>query len=359
MKLNKINFNGFRNLAALEIEPHPEMNIIYGENAQGKTNILEGIWLFSGLKSFRGAKDRELIAFSRDRAKLSAEFETAQRTHKAEIIIEARRSASLNGIKLPGAAGLIGKFGAVVFSPSFMSVIKNGPDERRKFIDSAICQLRPSYASMLAEYRKLLLQRGAVLEDIVKNPSLYEMLEIIDEKIAFRGEIITGDRLQYIQSLAPFVTEIYSGLSGGRESISFEYETKNRNGSETLSESLARTRKNDIARSVTSVGPHRDDIDIKINGQSARIFGSQGQQRSCALAMKLGEASVIKEVRGEQPVMLLDDVMSELDESRQDYILNHINNGQVFITCCDPASVLRLCEGRTIHIKNGSIENVS
>ena len=359
MKLKRITYGGFRNLEQLTVTPHEGVNIIYGENAQGKTNILEGIWLFSGLKSFRGAKDRELVAFSKNRAKLASVFETSQRENRAEIVIDGRRRASLNGVELNGASGLIGKFGAVVFSPSFMSVVKEGPSERRRFIDAAICQLKPSYAVMLTQYKRLLVQRAAVLKDTQKNPSLYQMLEIIDEKAAFEGERITEERVKYIQRLSPFVTDIYSGLSGGREEIGISYTAKNRSDGETLLDALARLRSEDIMTGATSAGPHRDDIDIKINGVSARTFGSQGQQRSCALAMKLAEASVISSVRNEQPVMLLDDVMSELDESRQDYILNHIKNGQVFITCCDPASVLRLCEGRTFRIKNGGVTDVS
>lgn len=359
MKLNEIKYGGFRNLEQLTVHPHEGVNIIYGENAQGKTNILEGIWLFSGLKSFRGAKDKELVAFTRTKAKISCVFETAQRENRAEITIDGRRKASLNGIELPGASGLIGKFGAVVFSPSFMSVVKEGPSERRRFLDAAICQIKPSYAVMLTQYKRLLVQRAALLKDIKKNPSLFQMLEIIDEKTAFGGEIITEERVKYIKRLSPFVKDIYNGLSGGREEIGFSYTAKNISGGETLRDALKRQQKEDIMTGATSVGPHRDDIDIKINGASARMFGSQGQQRSCALAMKLAEASVISAEKNEQPIMLLDDVMSELDESRQDYILNHIKSGQVFITCCDPASVLRLCGGRTFKIKNGGVTDVS
>ena len=355
MKLNKINYVNFRNLSPVTLEPNDGVNIIYGENAQGKTNILEGIWLFSGLKSFRGSKDRELTAFSAERAKLSAEFSTSVRDNKAEIIIEGRRKASLNGIELPGASGLIGKFGAVVFSPSFLSVVKEGPSERRKFIDAALCQIKPSYAVLLTRYKRLLVQRSSVLKDAQKNPSVLQILEIIDEKTAFEGEKITEERVQYIKTLIPFVKSIYEGLSGGREEITISYVKKNRSENESLSDALLRSRKEDVITGSTSAGPHRDDIEIKINGASARIYGSQGQQRSCALALKLGEASVISEKTNEQPVMLLDDVMSELDESRQDYVLNHIRNGQVFITCCDPASVQRQYGGRTFNIKNGRI----
>ena len=355
MKLNKLEYSGFRNLEKITIEPSDGVNIIYGENAQGKTNILEGIWLFSGLKSFRGAKDGELVKFGCDKARLRAEFTTSVRLNKAEILIDGGRKPTLNGIPLKSSAAMIGRFSAVVFSPSFLSVIGDGPSERRKFIDSAICQLKPAFTGVLTNYRRLLNQRSVILKDIRKNPSLYSMLDIIDEKTAAVGEELTAYRIDYINALSPYVTEIYEGLSSGKEEISLGYIQKGIRHGESLLELLHSKRNDDILYRITSVGPHRDDMDIKINGIPARTYGSRGQQRSCALALKLGEAAVIKSQTDEQPVMLLDDVMSELDESRQDYILNHIKDSQVFITCCDPANVLRLCEGKKIKVMNGKI----
>ena len=356
MKVNKIELKGFRNINSMTIEPDSAVNIIYGENAQGKTNILEGIWLFSGLKSFRGAKDKELVGFGNNFAKMKLDFEAFSRNQKSEITIIKKRAATLNGVALPSPTALMGKFNTVIFSPSFMSVIKDGPSERRKFIDSAICQLKPNYAKILSEYNRLLQQRNSVLKDISYNAQLYDMLDIIDEKLSLSGQAVIEWRKQYLKELTPFITDIYGGLSSGREEISFNYLKKSDERNEkTLSEILKENRREDILNKITLAGPHRDDIEILLNGISARSFGSQGQQRSCALALKLGEAAVIEKSTGEKPVVLLDDVMSELDILRQDYILNHIKDRQVFITCCDPSAVLRLLGGKTFNIEKGEI----
>ncbi len=356
MKVNKIELKGFRNINGMCIEPDSEVNIIYGENAQGKTNILEGIWLFSGLKSFRGAKDKELVGFGNDFAKLKLDFESFSRKQKAEITVINKRAATLNGVSLVSPTALMGKFNTVIFSPSFMSVIKDGPSERRKFIDAAICQLKPNYAKILSEYNRLLMQRNVILKDISLNAQLYDMLDIIDEKISLSGQAVIDWRKEYLKTLMPFILDIYGGLSSGREEISFNYVKKSDEKNEkTLSNILKENRRNDVLNKITTAGPHRDDIEILLNGISARNFGSQGQQRSCALALKLGEAAVIEKNTGEKPVILLDDVMSELDILRQDYVLNHIKDRQVFITCCDPSSVLRLLGGKTFNISKGEI----
>lgn len=356
MRVTELELKGFRNIQELYLEPDAGINIIYGENAQGKTNILEGLWLFSGLKSFRGAKDSELINFERDFAKLKMRFDTALRSNKAEITVASRRSAVLNGVELSSPSGLMGKFSAVVFAPSFLSIIKDGPAERRRFIDSAVCQLEPQYGALLAEYSRLIKQRNSLLKDVSFNSALLDMLDVIDEKACDTGEKIIRFRNEYLNTVKPFVCAVYSGLSSGKEEISFEYVKKYSDGKNaSLKDIFRENRKEDILNKTTSAGPHRDDIEICINGISARLYGSQGQQRSCALALKLGEASVIKDRTGEQPVALLDDVMSELDTNRQDYILNHIKDWQVFITCCEPSSVLRLCSGKTLNIEKGRL----
>lgn len=356
MKVNKIELKGFRNIDNICIEPDEGVNIIYGENAQGKTNILEAIWLFSGLKSFRGAKDKELVGFDKNFAKLRIEFSAFSREQKAEITVINKRGAVLNGVNLPSAASLIGKFSAVIFSPSFMSVVKDGPAERRRFIDSAVCQLKPAYAKVLSEYNRLVQQRNVILRDVGLNAQLLDILDVTDEKMSVLGQTIINERKAYLDALTPIAADIYNGLSSGREQISFRYVKKeDENNEKSLYEILKHTRKEDILNKVSSAGPHRDDIEILLNGVSARLFGSQGQQRSCALCVKLSEAQIIENVTGEKPVILLDDVMSELDVSRQDYILNHIKGRQVFITCCDPSTVLRLIDGKTFNISKGEI----
>ncbi len=343
-------------MAPLSIEPSAEINVIYGENAQGKTNLLESVWMCSGMKSFRGAKDTELKSFDRESAKVRAGYSDSKRENTIEIRIAERRTAYLNGIALPSAAGLIGKFRAVVFSPAFLSIVQSGPAERRRFIDAAICQLKPAYAQKLADYSRLLKQRNSLLKDLQMETALLDMLDVIDLQMSALAADITTQRFDYLSMLTPHAAEIYNGLSGGRETLRFRYVQKCGEPGGDYEDIFKANRKTDAMLKTTTAGPHRDDIEICVNDRSARLYGSQGQQRSCALTMKLAESSVIKAQTGEEPVTLLDDVMSELDAGRQDYILNHIKNRQVFITCCDPNAVLRLTEGKRFFIQNGQVE---
>ena len=362
MTVNSVKIKNFRNIADLSFTADNGVNVIYGENAQGKTNILESIWLFTGCKSFRGAKDNELIKFGEDFSKINLEFSDNLREKKSEIIIaDKKKNASLNGVSLRSTAELIGSFYAVIFSPVHLSLIKDGPSARRKFLDTALCQLKPSYAEHLAGYKRALVQRNALLKDLHLNSELYDMLDTWDDQLARYSACVIKERLQYIDLLSDYSKNIYSGISENKEefsvfyskNISKDYSVKDIYLSEI--ENLKNSRKEDIFSKTTTVGPHRDDLEILINNVSARSFGSQGQQRSCALALKLGESEIIKKVTGETPVALLDDVMSELDEKRQDYVLNHINDRQVFLTCCDPSQVLRLCGGKSFLIKGGEI----
>ncbi len=362
MKVNSIKLNNFRNISSIELEACDGVNVIYGESAQGKTNILEAMWLFTGCKSFRGAKDAELIKFNEDFAKINLSFSDNVREKETQIIIGNKKKNVLhNGVTLNSSAELIGSFYSVIFSPSHLSLIKDGPSQRRKFIDTALCQLKPSYAQKLALYKKALIQRNALLKDISLNSELYDMLDMWDNQLAKYSATVISERLKYINILSQYSSEIYSGISENKEEFSVTYsrETDVNISVEDLYsielQNIKNARKEDVIYKTTSVGPHRDDLNILINGVSARSFGSQGQQRSCALALKLGESEIIKKITGETPVALLDDVMSELDEKRQDYILNHITDRQVFLTCCDPSQVLRLCGGKSFLIKGGGI----
>ncbi len=364
MKVNSLKISGFRNIDDLFIEPIPGVNVIYGENAQGKTNLLESIWLFTGCKSFRGAKDSELTGFEKDFARVDISFFAKNRDQKSNVTISDKRRAELNGVKLKTTASLSGEFCAVVFSPEHLSLVKAGPAERRKFIDTALCQLKPKYAEVLSKYRVCINERNSPLKDIEYHSELFDTLEIWDEQVAVNGALLISQRMKYIKRLKEVSQEIYEGLSRGSEAFDIKYlcsagelaegadiyEIK-----EQLRSALKSAVKEDIANKTTSTGAHRDDLFIGINGISARSFGSQGQQRSSALALKLGESRIITDFTGEKPVALLDDVMSELDVNRQDYILNHIDGQQVFITCCEPSSVLRMCDGKAIHIKGGSV----
>lgn len=364
MKINSVKLNNFRNISSMELYATEGVNVIYGENAQGKTNILEAIWLFTGCKSFRGSKDAEFIKFNEEISKINLDFSDNVRNKKSEIIIgNKKKNVSLNGVSLRSSSELIGSFYAVIFSPSHLSLIKDGPSGRRRFLDTALCQLKPSYAEHLAGYRRALLQRNALLKDLHLSPQLYDILDSWDDQLARYSASVILERLKYIEILSQYSKQIYAGISENKESFSVTY---SRNDITDINisvndlynlerERIKNARKEDVLYKTTTIGPHRDDIDIFINNVSARSFGSQGQQRSCALALKLGESEIIKKITGETPVALLDDVMSELDEKRQDYVLNHINDRQVFLTCCDPSQVLRLCGGKSFMINGGEI----
>ncbi len=362
MTVDSVNIINFRNIPSLNLIPSDGVNVIYGENAQGKTNILESIWLFTGCKSFRGSKDSEFIKFGEDFTKTEITFSNKIRQKKAEMIIGEKKKISLNGIELKTPSELIGEFYAVIFSPSHLSLIKDGPFERRRFLDTALCQLKPRYAQCLKAYKHSLLQRNSVLKDIHINSELYDVLDSWDESLAKYASAVISERIKYTELLSGYCSEIYSGISENLEKFSVFYDSsvnindcgKTEEIYEVILSELKNKRKEDVIFKTTSVGPHRDDLNILINGKSARSFGSQGQQRSSALALKLGEAEIIEKVTGETPVALLDDVMSELDEKRQDYILNHIKERQVFLTCCDPSQVMRMCGGKSFYIKNGN-----
>ena len=364
MKINSVKLNNFRNISSMELHATDGVNVIYGENAQGKTNILEAIWLFTGCKSFRGSKDTEFIKFNEDIAKINIDFSDNVRNKKSEIIIgNKKKNVYLNGVSLRSSSELIGSFYAVIFSPSHLSLIKDGPSGRRRFLDTALCQLKPSYAEHLAGYRRALLQRNALLKDLHLSPQLYDILDSLDDQLSRYSSAVISERLKYIEILSQYSKQIYAGISENKEYFNVTYSRNditdiNISVSDLYNLELERiknARKEDVLYKTTTIGPHRDDIDILINNVSARSFGSQGQQRSCALALKLGESEIIKKITGETPVALLDDVMSELDEKRQDYVLNHINDRQVFLTCCDPSQVLRLCGGKSFLINGGVI----
>lgn len=361
MKINSISLENYRNIESLSLE-FDKVNIIYGENAQGKTNLLEAIYLFTGAKSFRGVRDKELIRFGNEQSRLKISFTNKSREQTAEISIKNKREAVLNGVKKKSPVMLGEELKAVIFSPVHLSMINDGPLERRRFVDSALCQIKSGYRNVLKEYNKALTQRNILLKDMAVNASLGDMLYIWDKSFAKYGAKIIYQRQKYIEALTPYAKEIFSGLSNGRENIdiafsgAFDYKDLSAEEIENkLMIALQNNRSADILNRITTLGPHRDDLDILINGKSARKYGSQGQQRSCVLALKLAEVSLLREKTQDEPVALLDDVMSELDEGRQDYILNHIKDWQVFITCCDANTVLRLKQGKTFHIDGGRV----
>lgn len=363
MFIRHLTFSGFRNLKEGAIAPEKGVNILYGDNAQGKTNLLEACWLFTGGKSFRGAKDRECVNLSAEKAELSMRFEAEEREQTATLHFGMRKTLTLNDVPQKSVSAITGRFCAVVFCPTHLQLISGTPDGRRRFMDAAYCQLRPGFAGVMKEYHRVLTQRNALLKLHRDDDFTKTQLDIWDGRLAESAAKVTLARLAYLKKLSPLATAFYDGLSGGREQMALSLSTQ---VGETVGVTLAdlaaqyrtllqKSRAVDMAAGFSTVGAHREDMCLDIDAVSADKYASQGQQRSAVLALKLSETALLKEISGEQPVMLLDDVMSELDVARQDYILNHIDNGQVLITCCDPVAIERQTGGKVFHIQNGEI----
>ncbi len=364
MKVNRIGFKNFRNLKDGEIFPCEGVNVIYGDNAQGKTNILEALWLFCGGHSFRTAKDSEVIRWDSDFARLEMNFFGQGRDQRARLQFQSsKKSVSINGVEKTSTSALIEKFCAVVFSPEHLNLIKRGPAERRRFVDSAICREKLQNAVILSKYNRMLTQRNTLLKDIVRKPHLEDTLDIWDAQLVRYGALLIKKRLDYMKELSERAAKYHVGISKGKEELKIRYlsteETEPEDSLELIQKKFAakcaQNRKNDIHLGVTLSGPHRDDIEILINGKNAKAFASQGQQRSAVLSLKLAEASVLRERMGEEPVILLDDVLSELDNSRQDFLLNELKDCQVFITCCEEQNKEQLRQGKIFYVERGSV----
>lgn len=361
MNIEKAVIKNFRNIENMELEPSNGINVIYGENGHGKTNIIESFWLFTGCNSFRTRKNIELINKDSKFSELFIQFFSNSREQDAKIIINDKKEAFLNGIKQNSPRKFLGEFQAVVFSPSVLSVIRDGPSEKRKFIDIAISLIKPNYAALLSKYNKTVIQRNSLLKQIGTEKKGEDLLFVFDEELARCGGKIIDYRLKYLNDLRSEAPQIYSEISNGREKMKISYVNSlkeigknNVEWSEILYKNFSENHEKDIIRQATSFGPHKDDLEIFLDDMNVRNYGSQGQQRSCALSLKIGEATILKNVSGEQPIALMDDVMSELDENRQKYLMKFFDGWQVFITCCDPShrskinsdKVFEICDGR-------------
>lgn len=364
MKVKSIDFKNYRNLEDTHIEPCHSVNVICGDNAQGKTNIIEALWLFCGGHSFRTSKDSEVIKWDQDFARLDMKFFGQERDQKASIVIgNNKKNVSLNDVDKKSSSALIEKFCAVVFSPEHLNLIKRGPGERRKLIDSAICREKLQNAVILSKYNRMLVQRNALLKDIMRKPYLEDTLEVWDTQLVYYGARLIKKRLDYVKMLSGRASEFHSGISKGKEELKIKYiSTVDIDENDTVemiekkfADKCRQNKKSDIKMGVTLSGPHRDDIEILINQKNAKAFGSQGQQRSAVLSLKLAEAAVLRERMGEEPVILLDDVLSELDSGRQDFLLNELNDCQVFITCCEQSNKEQLKKGKIFSVSGGKI----
>lgn len=364
-----IEFTNFRNIEGERIEFEPGVNVIHGENAQGKTNILEGIYLFARGKSFRAFKDRELVRFGCDGAmmKLSFEKKNGENELGVEIPKNGTKKFYKNKIKVDKTADIIGEFRAVLFCPSHLGIIKDAPSVRRKFLDVAISQLRPIYIKMLSKYNSVMEQRNSILKlDPDKRRQYESMLEVYSDELASLSADIADMRIDYIKKLDYWVNVFFEEMTKGKETPKITYETNAReNDFETreslknrylslLRDNLEREYKN----GATLYGIHKDDLKIELNGKDARFYSSQGQSRSLALAMKMAEGEISREYTAEYPVFLFDDVLSELDENRRRFILSKIEKRQVIMTSCEPLDFCELIGTHFIEIKDGKRQEI-
>lgn len=365
MKIVHFKADGFRNLESIDYAPCDTVNILYGDNGQGKTNLMEAMALFTGLRSFRGAKENEMLGFDKKLCTMEMKFADEQREQTIKMQFGEKKKYSLNGVPLKSSSALSGAFYCVVFSPSHLMIIQRGPKERRSFLDKALMQLKPNYARHLADYEKVIIQRNALLK--TQSPYVKEQLELWDVQLARLGTILTIYRQDYVQKLERIAVPIYEKLTGKREEIGLSYHstifgvsqldrTLREEYMQQYKQELENNFENDCKSGSTAAGIHRDDILIKVNGRDAKIYGSQGQQRSCILTMKLAEAAIIKYYVKENPIVILDDVLSELDANRQEYIINCLKNLQVFITCCESNDTLKKFNGNVRYIRQGRLQ---
>lgn len=333
MILKFIELKNFRNYEDLDLKFDSGTNILFGDNAQGKTNILEAAYVSGTTKSHKGSRDKDMIRFGEDESHIRTIVEKQGKEYQLDIHLKKNRSKgiAINKVPIKKASELFGILNMVFFSPEDLNIIKNGPSERRRFLDAEICQLDKIYLSDLTRYNKILMQRNRLLKDMQHQPQLMETLPVWDMQLVEYGKRLIRRRRQFVEELSEIVTGIHRNISGKREELVLRYEPNI--DAEFLEDELNRVREKDRKYAQTSVGPHRDDISFFIRGVDIRKFGSQGQQRTSALSLKLSEIELVRQTIHDTPVLLLDDVLSELDSNRQNYLLNSIHDIQTMITC--------------------------
>lgn len=333
MYIESVQLKNFRNYESLEIDLDKETNILYGDNAQGKTNILEAIYLCGTTKSHRGSKDKEIIRFGEEESHIRMMLKKNDLSYKIDMHLKKNKAkgVAINGLPIHKARELFGIINLVFFSPEDLNMIKNGPGERRKFIDMELCQLDPVYLTELASYNHIVNQRNKLLKDMYMNPGLKDTLDIWDMQMVQYGMKIIEKRTAFVKELNEIVCDIHKNLTGGLEHLEVIYEPSTEGLA--FEENLKNQRERDLRLKMTSVGPHRDDLIFMTNGIDIRKYGSQGQQRTAALSLKLSEIYLVKKKIKDTPVLLLDDVLSELDSNRQNYLLESIHDIQTVVTC--------------------------
>ena len=333
MIIKSLELADFRNYETINISFDKGTNILYGDNAQGKTNILEAIYVSATTKSHKGSKDKEIVNFNKEEAHIRTYLEKEDVEYRVDMHLRKNKSKgiAIDGQKIKKAADLLGLLNVVFFSPEDLAIIKNGPSERRRFADMELCQLDNFYLYNLNHYNKIINQRNKLLKDISFNPGLKETLNIWDSQLVSFGSKIIERRNLFTEQLCEIIGNIHNKLSGGKEELIVKYEPDV--SIEEFENKMRENQEKDIRYKMTQSGPHRDDFSFIVNGIDIRKFGSQGQQRTAALSLKLSEIELVKKMTRDTPVLLLDDVLSELDSSRQNYLLNSIGEIQTIITC--------------------------
>lgn len=341
------------------------MNLIVGDNAQGKTNLLESIIYMGSGRSFRTQKTAELVRLGAEFGEISGNIFSQERKQNLRWLlfpVNRPRQLFLNGIKKKTAGEISGILQTVLFCPEDLMVLKTGASARRKLGDTALCQLRPNYEAALTEYGRILEQKSRILKDRYENPALLEILPEYNTRLCQVGALLISYRARFFEGLGKAAAKYHSAFSGGAEEFSLQYKTVStvtdpfasvKELTEQLLEHLESHYRAELESAQCLTGPHKDDFDVTLSGMSLKSFGSQGQIRTSAISLKLAQRELMKAQSGEIPVLLLDDVLSELDPGRQDFVLNQITEGQVFITCCEPGRLTKL--GTTIQISNGVV----
>ncbi|MCC8161323.1 MAG: DNA replication/repair protein RecF [Oscillospiraceae bacterium] len=359
MYISSLSLSNFRNYSSEKIEFSPYTNVIYGDNAQGKTNILESVYIFSQGRSHRAKSDRELIKFGSDFAALSLAFHDSERDYNAAIqmVKNGRKNIKINHVQITKLSMLMNYLNVVMFSPEDMELVKGSPSSRRRFIDSSVSQLYPRYLSSLIDYHKALVQKNSLLKDLkAKGAKSDIMLSVWNEQLAAEGAKIMEYRMEFVKLINSFASEIQREISGEELKISYMpgIKTEQTDKNEIFLY-LERNQRREIEFASAQVGVQRDDLRISVNGTEAKVYGSQGQQRTAALSMKIAQADYIHHIKGEYPVLLLDDIMSELDINRRMYLSQKIRGKQVLITSTDTDLIKSTEFSKLLHIKDGAV----
>ena len=357
MIIKSIELADYRNYESIKLNFCNGRNILYGSNAQGKTNVLEAIYMIATTKSHKGTKDKDIINFNKEEAHIRAIIEKDNLETRIDMHLRKNKSKgiAIDGNRIKKASELLGILNVVFFSPEDLSIIKDGPAERRRFADMELCQLDPFYLYNLNNYNKIINQRNKLLKDMYFNPSLKETLNIWDSQLVSYGSKIIERREKFAEQLNEIIYDIHYKLSGGKEEIKVIYEPDV--SIDDYEEKLRKSQEKDIKLKQTNVGPHRDDFVFLNKDVDIRKFGSQGQQRTAALSLKLSEIEIMKKITKDDPILLLDDVLSELDGERQNYLLNSIGNIQTIVTCTGLDEFIdhRFAIDRVFKISDGAV----